>query len=387
MEEILEKINQASLSLLKTMTIEDTYTAVVKEAMKLVNAEYGSILIKKNDTLVRVFSSHPFFNKVKIAKGGYLDSAYRKNRIIVNVIGRLPKVNPKIKEMGIQSVIIIPLSYRGDTLGLLAVYSLNKEHFTKKEIDMLRVFGSIATLAVKQSQQFNATKKGIEIRDMFISMAAHELRTPLTSISGYIQLLYNRMSSLDGVEAKWIRSLYDENKRMMNLVEELLEVNRLKTGKAQFIWQECNLDQIIKEAIKKEVEHYVGHDIKYKNKLNKESLVIGDRGRLKQVLENIIDNAIKYSPKNRPVEISLTNSSKFNIISVKDFGRGIEEKDIPYIFEGQHKGGGGEEGMGIGLYFVEKVIRQHRGAINVKSKPGLGTTFEIRLPIVKFYSN
>lgn len=384
MENILQKINTAGLRLLEAMTPDDTYSAIVNEAMRLVDAEYGSILLIKNDEFVRVYASEPFFYKLNPKKNNDMKRVLKENVLVVRNITISAPVDPLIKQMNIQSRILIPLSYRDESIGILSVHSLRKEHFSEREVDMLRVFGSMATLAIKKAQQYNETKKALEIRDMFISMAAHELRTPLTSISGYIQLLHSRLAKADGVEANWIRELYEENKRMMHLVKELLEVNRLRAGQVQFLWQECDLTAILSQAVEEVMNRFKGRTINCKISLKSERTVIGDKDRLIKVFDNLIDNACKYSPKDTIVEVALSEKGNFYLITIKDKGKGINENDLPNIFSGQHQGEGGEEGMGIGLLFVENIIRQHRGSIDVKSKVKKGTTIEVKLPKAKY---
>lgn len=385
MEEILEKINKSGLKLLGTMTPEETYAEIVNEAMHLVDAEYGSIILKINDKLERVYASHPFYYKIKMRKEGNVESAFRDNKLVVNSANKVGKVHPIVKKMGVQSVILIPLSYHGESIGMLSLHSLKKEHFNQKEVNILRLFGSMASLAIKKSQLYSETKKALEIRDMFISMAAHELRTPITSISGYIQLLYGKLANREGVEGKWIRELNEENKRLTALVKELLEVNRLKTGQIQFMWQECGLEGLLVEAIGEAKQLNSDRTITFENKASdSDDKIIGDGNKLIHVFLNIIDNALKYSPKTEPVNVILTKKASEFIVAIKDYGKGIDKEDLPHIFDGHHKGSGGDEGFGIGLFFVESVIRQHRGDINVKSKPKKGTTFEVKLPRAKY---
>ncbi len=385
MERALDKINQAGLALLDTLTPEETYSAIVEQAKHLVDAEYGSILLSISDKLQPVYASDPFFATLKVRKGGTIEQAFKEKKFIVNNITTDTKVDPAIRRMGIQSVILIPLAYRGDAIGILSVLSLKKEHFSQKEIDMLRVFGSMASFAIKKAQLYNETRKALEIRDMFISMASHELRTPLTSISGYIQLLHGKLAGRRDAVGKWIEALYEENKRMMHLVKEILEVNRLKAGQLQFRWQECDLNNVIKEGIKEVSKSYGGRIINYKNTLKTEAMIVGDSERLTQVILNILDNALKYSSNISPVDITLTRKLNLFTISVTDYGKGIDESDLSSIFDGHHKGDGGEEGFGWGLFFVDNIIRQHRGSIDVKSKLKKGTTMEIHLPKAKYY--
>jgi signal transduction histidine kinase len=169
----------------------------------------------------------------------------------------------------------------------------------------------------------------------------------------------------------------------MTLVRELLEVNRIRAGQLQFKWQESNIVDIIKQTINDLIQRFPDREITLKNNLGMSGTIIGDTEMLMKVFDNVLDNALKYSPAESLVRVSLIKNNSFFIIVIQDEGRGIDAKDLPYVFTGQHKGESGEEGMGIGLLFVENIIRQHRGDISIKSKLKRGTTVTIKLPTSK----
>lgn len=380
MEKILDKINQAGLSLLEITSPEETYSVVVKEAIKLVNAEYGVLYLVVEGKLKSIYESDPVLLKQKPKKRSSLEKAYKKNKIILDKIEIISDTKLNNNPEEIKTIIWIPLVYRRNVVGVLEVLSQNVSNFNTEQIEVLKVFCSMASFAIKKSQLYTETRKALEIRDMFISMAAHELRTPLTSISGYIQLLHNKFANSDNPSKKWIDALYEENKRMMHLVKELLEVNRLKAGQMQFRWQECDLATIIEESVKVVSSKFTERKIILKNNFYTDSPIIGDCERLRQVFINLIDNALKYSSSAYPVEItSSVNNNSYKVL-IKDYGKGIDKKDLPNIFAGHHKGEGGEEGFGLGLFFVENIIRQHRGDLNVRSKINKGTVMEVKLP-------
>jgi len=129
------------------------------------------------------------------------------------------------------------------------VLSLQDGYFTEKEVNILKLFSSVASLAVIKMRLLNETQKALETRDLFISMAAHEFRTPLTTISGYTQLLYTKLAGANTSESRWIEELIWETSRLTILVNELLAANRIKSGKLQYIWKECSLKEVISRAI------------------------------------------------------------------------------------------------------------------------------------------
>ncbi len=384
MEKILEDINRASLRFLDKLTTQETYETIVEEAIKLVQADEGLILLQEGDSLKTVYGSSPAAAAVKARNKGFAYIAYKEQKAFV--VGRddIKPHDPKSVALGVKSWIFIPLSYHSTLIGALVVRSYKENKvFTQQELSILKLYGSLATLAIKKSQLYSDMKKALEIRDIFISMAAHELRTPITSISGYIQLLYSRLGKHETSEGKWVLALYEENKRLMTLVRELLDVNRIRAGQLQFKWQECNIVELVKQAITDVQQRFPSRELNFKNNIGYSGSVIGDSEKLVKVFDNILDNAFKYSAKHTAVYVAISKSNNSFIIIIKDQGRGIDEKDIPYIFAGHHKGESGEEGMGIGLLFVENIIRQHRGDITVKSKVKEGTTIHIKLPISK----
>jgi two-component system sensor histidine kinase ResE len=229
------------------------------------------------------------------------------------------------------------------------------------------------------------SKTALDARDFFISMAAHELRTPLTAINGYIQLLYSKMHSADTSEAKWIRNLLWESQRLTLLINELLEVDRIKTGKLHYTWDYHHLSIIVDRVLNDFRFTYPERTITYTNTLHEEDDVfIGDFDKIVQVITNVVENAAKFSPINSDIIITLSMTKKDLFVSVKDFGTGISEEILPKLFEGytvHHTNG--EQGMGLGMYLVKNILKLHKGTIAIKTKAEKGTTVTITLPKYK----
>jgi K+-sensing histidine kinase KdpD len=289
---------------------------------------------------------------------------------------------PRRKASGVHSVIFVPLSYKDLSEGVLILRSVKEKHFSQKEKSILELFGSFASLAIKKNELYDETKAALEVRDMFISLASHELRTPLTSINGYIQLLHSRMGKDDTSEAKWIRELYEESKRMTNLVQELLEINRIKQGQLQFVLREAQFSEIMQNAIRECQATSPERNIIFENKLDeRSSMVVGDSDKLCQVVRALIENAIKFSPADSDITVSLTQQNQQLILRVSDKGSGIARENMAKIFDGFYKGSDNhQEGMGVGLLLAKHIIQYHKGSINVHSQVKKGTTVEVKLP-------
>lgn len=384
-ENILEKIYKASLRFLNQLTPSETYAAIVEEAKKLVQAESGSMFLNTDNGFERVYATNPLLYKVKPRKKGHIYSVYTSGKPMVTEIKDLEVIHPQLKKMGTKSVIFIPLSYKNHSIGVLTVQAYENKRFTNKELEILNLFGSMASLAVKKNQSYEETKKALETRDLFISMAAHELRTPLTAVNGYIQLLKNKLLNKEGNEGRWIEQLYAESVRLTHLVNELLEINRIKSEELQYFLRECSVIDIINRAKSNFQFSYPERQLIVEEKIGtKKDILIGDYDKILQAITNLLDNAVKYSADNTPIELILKIVGGYFVIQVCDQGIGIRKEEQEKIFEGFHRGSGhNKEGLGLGLFLVKDIVTRLHGFIQVKSVVNKGTTVEIRLPRLK----
>lgn len=383
----LAKINKAGLKFLESSTLQETYVSIVNEALRLVSGESGGIVREESGSFKLIYESSSKIPPVKPRKKGHTYKALRARKIIIIQEKELIRTHPEMVEAGIKSAIFIPLFYKKKSVGVLVIRSSEDNHFTEQSIEheILKIFSSMACLAIIKAQSFEETKKALKVRDLFISMAAHEFRTPLTSINGYIQLLHNKLSKGNAQESKWVQHLYGESARLTNLVKELLEINHIQSGKLQYFFKECDLDSVIAQAINGFHFIYPDRRVIYKNYLsNKTSLIIGDAEKLLQAIRNLMENAAKYSSSDKDIHVKLRQVHSFLNLSIIDAGIGIPKNEIPQIFKGFYKGTSSvEEGMGLGLYLARNIVNSHHGSINILSKVGKGTIVEVKLPRIK----
>lgn len=381
MRGVLEEVYQVGLRLLLPQGLEDIYAYIVEEAKKLVKADHGSIFLYQNGKLNRVYTTFPDLRQVVIRSKGFTYQAFRKRKSFIIDFRRQKNINPQIKGLGINSDLLVPLIYRNKSIGVLSLLSTKSGHFEDQHMDILRLFASMANLAIQKEQAYEELKKSLKDRDLFISMAAHELRTPLTTISGYIQLLYSKLAGANSLESRWIEELSGEAYRLTKLVNELMEVNRIKTGQLRYTWKECSLKAIVERAIRDFRFTHPEHKVVLQDKIgNGQDRVIGDHDKLLQVVINLLDNAAKFSSPNTEVVITLKFKSPYLILEVRDQGKGIPKKYLADIFERFYKGAEVEkEGMGLGLFLVKNIIKQHHGDIHIYSAVNKGTKVRIKL--------
>lgn len=383
MEYELEKIHNSSIKFLEPHPLDEIYKVIVNEAIKLSNADFGSIFIKNEDGLKRVYSTTPVFYTYRVRKDGYTHKSFITHKPLIVGIEKTGKLHPEIKKLNIKSTFLIPLFYKNESIGVLSLDLKNSKVINKNKFEIMKLFASIASLSIRNSQLYNETRKSLELRDLFISLASHELRTPLTTLNGYTQLLYRKMADQDTNEGKWIRQIHEELGRLTNLVKELLQINRIKSGQLQYTLRECNLKDVILRAADNARFNNPHRDIYIESNISdSKSWIVGDYEKLLQVFTNLLDNALKFSKKDDLVSIFLNTNKSDLVALIKDQGRGIDKEDLTRIFGEFYKGKNRNEegGMGIGLYLAKSIIEKHHGTIKVQSKLNYGTTIKIILP-------
>lgn len=386
---ILEKIYRSGLKFLEPVDLYQTHKLVAEEATKLLNADWGALYLAKGREFNRV-AVYPENSSIgslyKPRKRGFTYLAYSKKKTFVVDRNGIVGAHPELLKNGYESAICIPLSYLKKSIGALVLFSNEQHKFSEKELNLLKIFGSYASLAIHRSESYDETKKALEMRDLFISMAAHELRTPLTAVNGYIQLLNTKLSGSNTSESRWVQQLYWESTRLTNLISELLEINRIKTGQLQYIWKECHVKELMKRVVNNFKFSFPDKNLIFDDQYNYENdIVIGDFDKIMQSVTNILDNAVKFSPLEKSIELTLKHQPNFAVIQVKDHGVGISKKDIPKIFEGFYRGDNNysPEGLGLGLYLVKDIVNRHHGTIKVRSVANRDTIVEVRLPLNK----
>ncbi len=381
---IIEKINKSALNFLIPVTPEETYPIIVNEALKLTSSEFGSILLRDKRKLKRVYGSNKFAYSIRNRIRGNTYIALRERKTVVASVSETVKAHPQLRKVGIKKTIFIPLSYQNKSMGVLTVSTKKDIKFSKDELDALKLFGSLATLAIRKSQLHSELSQALESRDFFIAVAAHEFRTPLTTINGYAQLLNKNLRSEK--ECEWSGSILEETKRLTELVNDLLVVNKISTGKLELTLTECSLRDLIERSMVNFNFTYRRRKIIFTDLLGKApDKVVGDCDKLVGVFTDLLENAAKFSDNDTNVTVILWYKSPHLIITIKDQGRGVEKKDLKRVFDVFYKthSNDEEEGMGMGLFLAKNIIESLNGYISIFSKRNIGTTIQIKLKGLK----
>jgi PAS domain S-box-containing protein len=222
-------------------------------------------------------------------------------------------------------------------------------------------------------------------REEFLGMASHELKTPLTTIKGYTQMVEDKVKDIN--DEKLNEYLKRTNKyidKLTDLINDLLDIARIQAGRMTFNKTVFDIYDLIKDCVETVQAGTQTHTVKIEN--NKHIKINGDRLRIEQVLINLLNNAIKYSPEAEKVIIIVEKQENNIILSVKDFGIGIPEDQKEKVFERFYRTESAEKnfsGLGVGLYISREIIFRHMGDMWVTSEVGKGSTFHFKLPIAE----
>ncbi|MBQ7091499.1 MAG: HAMP domain-containing protein [Clostridia bacterium] len=260
--------------------------------------------------------------------------------------------------------------------------------YSKGEFD-LRVEDEDGDDEVSQlGKSFNTMADGLntleEARRSFVANVSHELRSPLTSMRGFLEAMQDGTIPVEE-QGKYLDIVINENRRMTAMVNDLLDLARIESGQVLLKTEAFDINELMMrtlltfeariDAKKLDVELDIG---------DKKLLVDADPSQIAQVLRNLIDNAIKFTPDGGSLKLITKADKKQAVISVQDSGKGIDKESIPHLFERFYKAEkahtpGESAGTGLGLAIVKRIIDQHDQEITVESQPGKGTRFTFTL--------
>jgi len=231
-----------------------------------------------------------------------------------------------------------------------------------------------------------AAEAAMRVRDEFLSIASHELKTPLTSLLGQAQLMrrvLERDGQLDAERAaQAVRSITGQGTKLARLINQLFDVSRLEAGKLLIERQPTDLTALVQQAVAEAQSRSAQHTITLQVAEAVQAEV--DPLRVEQVLTNLLDNAVKYSPDGGPIEVTLARADDATVeLCVRDHGLGIPPEQCGEIFERFYQAHAHDHrsGLGLGLYISRQIVERHGGQIGVKCPPDDGARFTVRLPL------
>jgi signal transduction histidine kinase len=290
--------------------------------------------------------------------------------------------------MGFRSAMVVPLHGAEGQLGVMLLASGESgRRYNTEDLELSEELASRAAMAIDNARLYRVVQAGVRQRDEFLSIAAHELRTPTTSLLAYAQLLQRRMQrEQTGTprDQRAVTVIAEQADRLSQLINSLLDLSRIEMGRLALARRPVELVGLLQRLVEDLRPSLQAHTLHIDSEV--ESLVVqGDEVRLEQVFQNLLGNAIKYSPSGGPVTVCIAYVEDQAIVSVTDTGIGIPDVALPQLFQRFYRAenvhGTDISGIGIGLYVVQEIVSRHNGSVEVTSVEGEGSTFSVRLPV------
>ncbi|MDD2708006.1 MAG: hybrid sensor histidine kinase/response regulator [Verrucomicrobiae bacterium] len=226
-----------------------------------------------------------------------------------------------------------------------------------------------------------------DLKNQFLGMAAHDLRNPLSIVRGYSDLLSrDAAGALSESQRMFIDEIKNASKLMGDLIGNLLDTSAIEAGELRLFPRQVRIEEIIRHNV--ELNNFLAERKQIKVRFVSRSIpppLSADPGKIEQVLNNLIGNAIKFSPAGSQVVVELNVQGGSAVVSVKDYGQGIPGQELDKLFKPfgvtSARATGGEKSTGLGLAIVRKIVEGHGGKVGVKSQVGMGTVFFFSLPL------
>lgn len=282
-----------------------------------------------------------------------------------------------------------PLIGRGGrNLGLIQLSDRYEGDFTAEDEAILVQIAQMAAVAVENARLYEQSQLAVRSRDTLLAIVAHDLRSPLTSVKGYAQLLqrYAALAGPSEVTERLVDAtarIVAATRKMATLIDDLVDMAQVEMGGTlQLQRGETDLVALAQRVLAEHQQMAAEHRLRLEAAT---PALIGqwDAARLERVLDNLVSNAVKYSPEGSEVTLRLDQEGDWVVVQVQDQGIGIPAADLTRLGEPFYRGRNtsGRAGTGLGLWGVRQIVEQHGGAVHIASREGEGTTVTVRLPL------
>ena len=397
--DLLDAANRCARALSSSLDLDEASGAFVSELRTLVPFERMAIVLADEGTARVIATAGVFANEVMppgtvltLDRNLLADVLAGGQTIVRRDLAQSEYVEEaRLQALGIRSRVAAPLNVGGRTIGLISVGRNERDAFSEHEIELMTLLGSLVASAVQNIRAYESERRTVEelqrlsmMRADFVSLVSHELRSPMAAVIGASRTLQQRWRELSSEQREAFLALIgDESTRLATLIGDVLDTSRIEAGTFSYRFSDVDLAALVRDSI---ATASVGQDEVPLNAIVREvPLVRGDPGRLRQVVGNLIDNAVKYSPTGIAVEVDVRQFNGSVVVTVSDHGPGISAEDQRLIFEkfGRASGGSSKPGTGLGLYIARSIAEAHGGTVDVSSQPGQGATFTLTVPRVE----
>ena len=396
--DVLETANRCARALGSSLELDEAFGAFIRELRGLVPFERTAIVLVEGDTATTMATAgrgagevFPPGNSDPI-QGSLLERVL-DGKVVVrgDLTDREYPADEQLLALGLRSELVTPLLLGARTIGMLSISRDRVDAFSEDEVELIALLGRLVATAVQNIRAYEAERRRVDelaqlsqLRADFVSLVSHELRSPMAAVIGAARTLQDRWRMLTAEQRESFLALIgDETARLAELVGDVLDTSRIEAGTFSYRFEEVDLGRVVAEAIETAVlaQQEVpvvasGHGAL--------PAIRGDRTRLRQVLGNLIENAVKYSPEGGEVRVSAAAANGEVRIAVRDAGPGIPRDHQARIFEKFGRvdvPGASKPGTGLGLFIARSIAEAHGGSLDVSSGAEPGSTFTLTLPV------
>ena len=394
--DVLEAANRCARALGSSLVLEEAFGAFIREVRGLVPFDRIAVVLVEGNRLEVLATAGEGARKVfPPGSSRPIDGSIFETLTAGRTVYRrdmLDKLHPEetaLLELGLRSRLTSPLLVGSTAVGLISFVRREPDAFSAEEVELVSLIGRLAATAVQNIRAYDAEHRTVEelrrlsaLRADFVSLVSHELRSPMAAVIGAAQTLQQRWRELSPEQrASFLALIADETSRLAELIADVLDTSRIEAGTFTYRFDDLDIGELAEEAV---ASAALGQDEVEIRAVVHRPLpdVRGDRVRLRQVLANLIENAVKWSQGGEHVDVDVSTTNGRVVIGVRDRGPGIPREEHGVIFEkfGRAKGGAGRSGTGLGLFIARSIAEAHGGTVDVRSVPGQGATFTLVLP-------
>lgn len=397
--EIILEVTRKTTSSLDFLKILHVISERLAEHLKLNRCSILLLDEEKGRCLVAASSDDPDIGGLCI----YLDGYPEIRRVIetsepliiadVQTDPLMAEVRERIT-LSYNSLMLIPIIFRDEVIGTILLKAGRMEGFLEREVELCRVIANSSANAIKnaslyerleeKSRTLEETNERLKEMDMlkskFLAIASHELKGPLSIITGYLEMLRDGVAgTLNRRQGDLLDTAVGHIRGLSGIVKEMLDIGVIEAGNAPLHLERCDMVKCIGEVI----------DFMQVKARRKGIGIVPptgcveaafDREKIREVLMNLVDNAVKYTPSCGEIKIAVEDGPDALTVTVADNGQGIPEGDLERVFDDFYRGNWSEEGTGLGLSICKRIVEMHGGRIWAESEPGNGSRFRFTLP-------
>jgi signal transduction histidine kinase len=395
--DLLEAANRCARALASSLDVDLAFGAFIRELRGLIEFERVTIVLveggraevmavagRGTGTVFPAGSARP-------VRGSALDEVLEGKVVYRPVMeaGRYPE-EEDLLALGLHSRVLAPLQVGPRTIGMLGLVRAEEDGFSSDEIELLNLLGRLVATAVQNIRAYEAERSTADelrrlsaLRADFVSLVSHELRSPMAAVIGAARTLQGRWRELTAEQRESFLALIgDETSRLADLVGDVLDTSRIEAGTFSFSFSDVDLAELIRDVAA--AAEFGQDEVRVSAEVNGALPHLrGDRERLRQVVQNLVDNAVKYSPAGAEVRVNASADDGLVRVEVRDQGPGIPFEDQRLIFEKFGRSsipGSAKPGTGLGLFIARSIAEAHGGSLEVDSAPARGSLFTLELP-------